>query len=118
MLRERLKEIASRLDGVCAMALVGPDGIPVETLVSDPRLDTEMLCAELVALVRAMEENHRELAIGTLRGLDIAAERYRVSIYGVGGGFCLLLAMPAEQPIGRARFELRRSSLSLAEDLA
>lgn len=118
MLRERLRQIASRLDGLCAMALVGSDGIPVETLLSDPRLDTEMLCAELVALVRAMEENHRELSIGTLRGLDIASERYRVSIYGVGGGFWLLLAMPATQPVGRARFELRRSSLSLAEDLA
>ena len=118
MLRDRLSEIASRLGNVSAMALVGPDGIAVETLCFDPALDVEMLSAELVALVRAMEENHRELAIGTLRGLDVAAERYRISIYGVGGGFCLLLAMSSQQPLGRARFELRRSSLFLAEDLA
>jgi predicted regulator of Ras-like GTPase activity (Roadblock/LC7/MglB family) len=65
-----------------------------------------------------MEENHRELALGTLRGIELAAERCRVSIYGVGGGFWLLLVVPAGQPGGRARFELRRSTLALADQLA
>ena len=118
MLRRKLSEIAARVGAVGALALVGPDGIPVETFRRDPALDVDMLCAELVALVRAMEENHRELPLGTLRGLDVAAERYRVSIYGVGSGFWLLLAMPAGEPIGRSRFELRRSPLFLADDLA
>jgi predicted regulator of Ras-like GTPase activity (Roadblock/LC7/MglB family) len=118
MLRSRLSEIAARIGSVGALALVGPDGIPVETLTFDRALDIDMLCAELVALVRAMEENHRELPLGSLRGLDVAAERYRVSIQGVGGGFWLLLAMPASEAVGRARFEMRRSPLFLADDLA
>lgn len=118
MLRDRLSEIAARIGSVGALALVGPDGIPVETVVLDRALDVDMLCAELVALVRAMEENHRELPLGGLRGLDVAADHYRVSIHGVGGGFWLLLAMPASAAAGRARFELRRSPLFLADDLA
>jgi predicted regulator of Ras-like GTPase activity (Roadblock/LC7/MglB family) len=117
MLRRRLHEIAARLGAVGALALVGPDGIPVETVAFDRALDVEMLCAELVALVRAMEENHRELPLGTLRGFEVASERYRISTHAVGGGFWLLLAAPASEPVGRARFELRRSPLVLADDL-
>jgi predicted regulator of Ras-like GTPase activity (Roadblock/LC7/MglB family) len=99
------------------LALVGPDGIAVEAVRADEAVDVDMLCAVLVSLVRAMEENHRELPLGALRGLDITAERCRVTIQGLVGGFWLLLVMPADEPAGRARFELRRSPLLLADEL-
>jgi predicted regulator of Ras-like GTPase activity (Roadblock/LC7/MglB family) len=117
MLRDRLNEIAERLGTFDALAIVGPDGIAVEVVRADEAVDVDMLCAELVSLVRAMEENHRELPLGNLRGLDITAERCRVTIHSLAGGFWLLLVMPAEEPAGRARFELRRSPLLLADEL-
>lgn len=117
MLRDRLNEIAGRLGTFGALALVGPDGIAVEAVRVDEGVDVDMLCAELVSLVRAMEENHRELPLGALRGLDITAERCRVTIQSLAGGFWLLLVVPAGEPAGRARFELRRSPLLLADEL-
>ena len=53
--------ISNRIDGVVALSLVAEDGIAVESVSSDPDLDLEVLAAELVAQVRSISDNHREL---------------------------------------------------------
>ena len=117
MFRERLIAIAERLDRVSALVLVGYDGIPIETLIFDESLDLEMLSAEIVALVRAIGENHREFDIGPVRTFHVDTMRHSLLLGELSEGYYLLLAFPSQLPLGRARFELRRAPLAFIDDL-
>ena len=117
MFRERLSAIAQRLDGVAALVLVGYDGIPIESLVFDESLDLEMLAAEIVALVRAIGENHREFDIGPVRSFHVDTVRHSLLLGELVEGYYLLLVLPSQLPLGRARFELRRAPLAFSQDL-
>ena len=64
MFIERLSEISDRIDGALALSLVAEDGIIVESVSSSPDLELEMLSAELIAQVKAIAENHRDLVRG------------------------------------------------------
>ena len=117
MFRERLSAIADRLDGVSALVLVGYDGIPIESLIVDESLDLEMLAAEVVALARAIGENHREFDIGPVRTFHVDTATHSLLLGELVEGYYLLLVTPAQLPLGRARFELRRAPLAFSEDL-
>lgn len=118
MFREPLEQLASRFEGVVALVLVGADGLAVESLVLDRRVDPEMLSAELVALLVSMNENHTELAMGEVRGLNVSTGAFLVSAHEVSEGFYLLLVATHAAELGHARFELRRAPLVLAESLS
>ncbi len=111
--------MAERLEGIRALALVGADGMVIESeaTAAGLDLDLEMLSAEMVALVRAIGTNHRELEVGRVHSFHVATDRYRLLLGEVvEGNFLLLVIDPSISP-GRARFELRRSSLTLGRDL-
>lgn len=100
------------------LALVGSDGIPIEAVSFDDRFDIEGLAAELVALTRAVEENHREFEVGGVRAFAVETTHYRLVLSQVTPDVYLLLVAGERVPLGKLRFELRRSALLLADDLA
>ena len=57
MFLEQLSRISDRIGGVLALSLVAKDGIPVESVSSDPDLDIDVLAAELVAQARSITDN-------------------------------------------------------------
>lgn len=118
MFLERLSKIAHRIDGTMALALVGADGIPVESVCSEDNLDIEMLSAELVTQARTVSENHRDLSVGTLRQFSITTEELTLILSSLTGEYFLLLVLGQAANYGRARFELRRARLLFEEDLA
>lgn len=117
MFLERLSRVANRIEGTTALALVGADGIPVESVCSDESLDLEMLSAELVAQVRAMAENHRELAVGPVRQFSVSTDRLTFMVSAVTDSYYLLLVLGRDNSQGRARFELRRARLLFEGEL-
>lgn len=117
MFLERLTEISSRLDGVVALSLVAGDGIPVESLNTDPQLDLEVLAAELISQVRVISDDHRELNVGEVRHLAVSTDRLTLMVSGVAEGYYLLLVLADGASYGRARFELRRARLLFESDL-
>lgn len=117
MFLERLSRISNRIEGALALSLVGADGMPVESVSSDPNLDLEVLAAELVAEVRSMSSEQRDLAVGEVRLFSVSTDRYTIMVSALTGSYYLLLVMDARVPQGRARFELRRAPLAFAEDL-
>ena len=52
MFLDQLSRISNRIEGAVALSLVAKDGMPVESLSSDPDLDLDVLAAELVAQAR------------------------------------------------------------------
>lgn len=117
MFRDRLRAIAARLEDIEAVVLLGDDGLPVESEVLGEDLDLEMVAAEVTTLIREMGQNHRELDIGSIERFEVATERYKLLIGRIAEGFSLLLVTGPHASVGKARFELRRAPLSLAEDL-
>ena len=117
MFLEQLSRISERIGGVLALSLVAKDGIPVESVSSDPELDIEVLAAELVSQARSINENHRQLDVGEVQQLSVLTDRLTLIVSAVTRDYYLLLVLGPEGNYGRARFELRRSRLALEQDL-
>src|SRR5262245_34603264 len=118
MFLERLGTISGRIDGAVALSLVDRDGIAVESVSATPELDLDAVAAELVAQVRAISAQQQELATGEVEQLTVVAERMTFVVSAVAAGYYLLLALAPTGSLGRARFELRRASLLLEDELA
>jgi predicted regulator of Ras-like GTPase activity (Roadblock/LC7/MglB family) len=118
MFLEQLSRISNRIDGAVALSLVAKDGIPVESVSSDPDLDLEVLAAELVAQARSISENHRELHVGEVQQLSVMTDRLTLMVSSVAADYYLLLVLGPEGNYGKARFELRRARLLLEADLS
>ena len=118
MFLDQLSRISNRIDGALALSLVARDGMPVESVSSDPDLDLDVLAAELVAQVRSITENHRELDVGEVQHLSVTTDRLTLMVSSVAADYYLLLVLGPEGNYGRARFELRRARLLLEADLS
>ncbi len=118
MFLERLSRIADRIEGTLALGLVAHDGIPIEAVNYSADLDLDVLAAEMVAQVRSIADDHRELAVGDLQQFAVTTDRLTLMVSSLAGGYYLLLVLGPEGNYGRARFELRRARLLLDEDLA
>ncbi|HEY4589356.1 MAG TPA: roadblock/LC7 domain-containing protein [Thermoanaerobaculia bacterium] len=118
MFLDQLSRISNRIDGAVALSLVAKDGIPVESVSSDPDLDLEVLAAELVAQARSISDNHRELDVGEVQQLSVMTDRLTLMVSSVAADYYLLLVLGPEGNYGKARFELRRARLLLEEDLS
>ncbi|MEM6794517.1 MAG: hypothetical protein AAF725_11090 [Acidobacteriota bacterium] len=117
MFVERLEHIAQRIEGTQALSLVAKDGIPVESFSADPSIDLELLAAELMSQVRAVSQNHQDLAFGNVRHFAVTTDRLTLMVGRLTEDYYLLLVMNASSNAGRARFELRRALLMLEDDL-
>ncbi len=118
MFLDQLSRISNRIEGALALSLVAKDGMPVESVSSDPNLDLEVLAAELVAQARSITENHREMDVGEVQQLSVTTDRLTLMVSSVASDYYLLLVLGPEGNYGRARFELRRARLLLEADLS
>jgi predicted regulator of Ras-like GTPase activity (Roadblock/LC7/MglB family) len=118
MFLDQLSRISNRIEGALALSLVAKDGMPVESFSTDPDLDLEVLAAELIAQVRSITENHRELDAGEVQHLSVTTDRFTLMVSSVASDYYLLLVLGPEGNYGKARFELRRARLLLEADLS
>lgn len=118
MFREDLGRIRDRVEGAIALMLVAADGIPVESVSSDPGLDLEALAAEMIDQARKISENHRDLEVGEVRQLSVTTDRVTLMVGSVTPEYYLLFVLGPGASYGRARFELRRAGLLLEKDLS
>lgn len=118
MFNDRLSDICGKIDGAVAISLVGRDGMPIESINRDPAVDLEVLSAELIAQVRALSEQHRELSAGTVNHFAVSTDKVTLMVSAVADGYYLLLVLGNNGSYGRARFELRRARLLFEQDLA
>lgn len=117
MFLDRLRSVADRIDGTLALGLVAGDGMPVESVKNDPEVEFEVLAAELLAQVRTISDDHRELHVGAVRQLTVMTEDRTFVVSAVSNEYYLLLVLAENGSYGRARFELRRARLLFEDDL-
>jgi len=117
MFLERLEAICNRIDGTIALSLIAKDGIEVESVNRDPDLDLDVLAAELIAQVKVISDDHRELNVGEVSTLAVTTDQKTIMLSAVAEGYYLLLVLAESTSYGRARFELRRARLTFETDL-
>lgn len=118
MFLERLGTISGRIDGAIALSLVDRDGIPVESVSASRELDLDAVAAELVSQVRAISAQQQELSVGEVEQFTVVSDKMTFVVSAVAPGYYLLLVLTPSGSLGRARFELRRASLLLEDELA
>jgi len=105
--------VESRVKGLSALALLGPDG-RVEGLVRvDPEFDEETL-GEFATLLRIAERVSTDTACGRLGTMSWKTEKTVVLMHRISAEGAVLLVGSAALPAGLARYELARAVRRLA----
>lgn len=117
MFLDRLSSVSSKIDGARALSLVAPDGIPVESFSADGDLDIDALAAELIAHVRGIAQDNRDLEVGSVEQLAVSTDKMVLMVSALEAGYYLLLVLDHAGSFGRARFELRRAKLLFEGEL-
>lgn len=115
--RETLRCLVERSDGACAAALVGSDGIPIETFSLDQTLSIESLAAEMLGLVKSAENPRGMGSKAPIREIVFVRDDFRILLSRVCPGYYLLLLLGEDGGVGRGRFELARAALGLEKEL-
>ena len=115
---ERLQRVLKATDGALAAAVIGRDGISVErlTLSDEPNLD--LATAQFTDIAKKLQLANAELEAGELREMIQRTDRYLVVLSAITAQYFLMLILSADGSLGRARFELRKASAALYEELA
>ncbi len=111
--RDTLRRIAERVADTRAVAIVGLDGIPVETYSVGEDVSIESVAAELLALVKAAQNPHAQLSFGAIRELALVGDGQRAVLSRISAEYYLLLLLGGEGALGHGRFELARAATGL-----
>jgi len=117
--KQVLDAVLQRLPGARGAAVVGPDGIPVESSQSDPGINMEWAAAEGIDLVRraATPASEGAVASETPDEITISGRRGLTVLRAVGAGYFLCLVAAPGTLTGRARYEAWRTGQELREVL-
>jgi predicted regulator of Ras-like GTPase activity (Roadblock/LC7/MglB family) len=116
--RETLRGIAERVEGARAVAIVGSDGIPVESLEVGQTVSMETVAAEMLGLVKSAENPRAEIISGPIREFAVVGDHCRVLLSRVSREYYLLLILGGEGGLGRGRHELAKAALALEKELS
>jgi predicted regulator of Ras-like GTPase activity (Roadblock/LC7/MglB family) len=116
-LAENLQQVIQELEESSGVAIVGMDGIVVEEQKRDDQIDLQALGAEFSALLKAAGKLCESAAWGGVTELVTSAEQFVVILRFVTPEYFLILVMPQNGNLGKARFLLRRTGLQLKKEL-
>ena len=118
ILKRALQSVADRLQNPWFLALLGPDGIAIESLEfpAAAGMDSELVCVESASLLRALAQSHEEFEDGkAVAGLSVALGKARFELSRFEEDVYLLAISGAENPQPRVHYEVRRATLELSQ---
>ena len=105
--REAVGSLRSRIAGIKAIILIGPDGVVLEHLTVDPHFDIGTFTAEYATLLRIARRASEDTGSGELSEHISVSDRTIVLARSFLTGFCLVLVSNTQALVGRARYELK-----------
>jgi len=111
---EALTEVR-KCAGVSVTAISDRDGIPVESWGGEAG-EAEELLAEYSTFLHEVTNANRELQLGELEQIVVAAERKIVLITKIAGTYFLMTVVGREGNPGKARFASRVAASRLRQD--
>jgi len=120
MFKEILETIIERTEGSLGALIMGIDGIAVERCLtqSGQEANLDVAAAEFTSLVRNAQRAGKDTGLGQLRELVIILDDAVVLIRLLGREYFVVLAISPDGNLGRARFELRKAELQMANEFA
>jgi len=120
MFKETLKAIVEKTDGSLGALIMGADGLAVEKFFSDEGRDAnlDVAAAEFTALVRNAMRSGKDLDLGHLQELVVALDNVIFVMRLFNRDYFSVLALKPDGNLGRARYELRKAQIQLAQEFA
>ncbi|MEE9219844.1 MAG: hypothetical protein V3U98_12330 [Acidobacteriota bacterium] len=112
-----LETLLHRLDMEAAVAVVGPDGVVIEQRSAGEPANLEMLSAGNTSLLKQARIFLRDTSKGEPSELILTSDRQLCIARVVAREYFLLVALGSEASLGRLRYETRRASLLLEDEL-
>jgi predicted regulator of Ras-like GTPase activity (Roadblock/LC7/MglB family) len=116
MFKQTLKEIAERLQDIHCILLMGIDGLPIEKNVVTDQLNIEAVMAEFTTILRITQHTTNEVNSGTLDELIILTDQLILLTKSITSDYFILLVLPQDGNLGRARFELKKAKYLLEKE--
>jgi len=113
--QQRLNSLMADVEGSTGAALVGLDGIPIESVSSG--LDMVSLAAEYAAILGDAKEASQDLKLGETRALSIRTDKMNLFFSLLGSECFLALTVPNRGNWGKARYRLKGHSRQLEEEM-
>ena len=115
MMKPVLDAVLDRLPGALGVAVVGPDGIPVEMVVRDPGLNLEWTAAAGMDVVRRSAAQGPDASQTPPEEICITGTSRLTILRSVGAGYFLCLVTGPEAIAGQVRYEAWRAGLQVRE---
>jgi predicted regulator of Ras-like GTPase activity (Roadblock/LC7/MglB family) len=117
---ETLSQIVDRIEGSVAAMILGIDGIAIERYIrgTPTDLDIEIVATEFTTLLRRAAHTASDTDLGQMREMVLSSEKGHFLLRPMTSDYFLLLILEPNSSVGRARFELRKAELALAEEFA
>lgn len=115
---EILNDAANQIEGALIVALAGIDGLGVETVVKEGgEYDTEAVEVDLAGLAGNVARTAQALSSGAVKDFFVEAENHSFLVTLLDSSYFLAVILGPQANLGRARFETRRVSQKLRENL-
>ena len=115
--RETLQGIASRVEGVRGLSLIGRDGITLESVGEASELRLEPVAAEITGVLKHLMTEETGNDSGDIQQFSIESGDSILVLVAVTSEYYLLVLLSRDGNYGRARFEARRAAAFLEKEL-
>jgi predicted regulator of Ras-like GTPase activity (Roadblock/LC7/MglB family) len=116
MFLETLKDIADRFQNLHCVFLMGMDGLPVEKVVRDDSFNIDALTAEFTTVLKVTNASANEVNAGVLDEILVISDKMILITKSITPEYFLLLVLPVDGNMGRARFELKKAKYMLEKE--
>ena len=116
MFLETLREIADRFQNIHCIFLMGMDGLPVEKVVRDETFNTDAVTAEFTTVLKVTTASTGEVNAGNVDEILILSDKMILLTKSITTEYFLLLVLPVDGNMGRARFELKKAKYVLEKE--
>lgn len=116
MFLETLREIADRFQNIHCLFLMGMDGLPVEKVVRDETFNVDAVTAEFTTVLKVTTASTGEVNAGSVDEILILSDKMILLTKSITSEYFLLLVLPADGNMGRARFELKKAKYVLEKE--
>jgi predicted regulator of Ras-like GTPase activity (Roadblock/LC7/MglB family) len=116
--RELLQQVVQNVDGAVACALMGADGIEVDSVLQEEvGLDVRTLIIEYTSLFRSAGDAAAAHEAGGVSEMSVLSERLLVVARLVSPEYFMVVALKPDGNFGKARYMMRVTAPKLLAEL-
>jgi len=116
MFSETLKAIAEGMPDTDCVLLMGMDGLPIEKVTRNQSVNIETISAEFTSLLKVTSQTSAEVEAGKLDEVMVLSDKMVVVMKAITKEYFLMLILPKDANLGRARFELKKAKYALEKE--